>query len=90
MWLSEKVTSLENENGELKKELHEMETRLAIQENMARQVEERCARLEAAITKIADFVQQQSVSIESSRTLMNSLVEEVSAHRDNFQKVGWS
>lgn len=88
MWLSEKVTSLEKENGELKEELQEMKTRLTTQENVIRQVDERCARLEAAIAQIADYVQQQSVAIESSRTLMNSLVEEVSVHRDNFQKVG--
>ena len=88
MWLAETVTSLEKENGDLKMALQEMETRLATQENMARLADERCARLEAAITKIADFVQQQNSALESSRALMNRLVEEVSAHRDNFQKVG--
>ena len=30
MWLAEKVTTLEKENGELKRALHEMETLLAI------------------------------------------------------------
>ena len=34
MWLAEKVTSLEKENGELKKTLLEMATRLATQENI--------------------------------------------------------
>ena len=50
MWLSEKVTTLEKENAELKSALQEMETRLAFHENMMRQADERCTRLEAAIT----------------------------------------
>ena len=37
--------------------------------------------------RIAEVVQQQNTAIENSRVLMNGLVEEVSAHRDNFQKV---
>ena len=40
MWLVEKVTTLEKENGELKKALHEMETRLAIQENVMKQADD--------------------------------------------------
>ena len=88
MWLAEKVTSLEKENEELKVSLQVIETRLATQEDSARQVDERCVRLEAAITQIADFIQQQNASIESSRALMNGLVEEVKAHQDNFQKLG--
>ena len=88
MWLAEKVTSLEKENEELKASLQAIETRLATQENLARQADERCVRLEAAITQIADFIQQQNASIESSRALMNGLVEEVKAHQDNFQKLG--
>ena len=88
MWLAEKVTTLEKENEELKGALREMETRLATQENMARQADERCARLEAAITQIVDFVQQQNATIENSRVLMNSLVEDVRIHHDNFEKLG--
>ena len=87
MRLSEKVTSLEKENADLKMALQGMETRLAIQENVARQADELCTRLEAAITQIADFVRQQNASIESSRALVNSIVEEVNIHRENFQKV---
>ena len=41
-----------------------------------------------AITQVAVFVQQQNASIEGSRALMNSLVEEVNSHCDNFQKAG--
>ena len=88
MWLSEKVTSLETENRELKKALQEMETMLTLQEAASRQIEERCARLGNAITQVAEFVQQQNASIESSRASLSSLVEEVNTHRANFQKVG--
>ena len=35
MWLVEKVTSLENQNEELKRALQDIEMRLAIQENKA-------------------------------------------------------
>ena len=65
-----------------------MESRLAAQENVARQVEERFMRMESAITQIAEFVQQQNAVSENTRALMNSLVEEVNTHRENFQKVG--
>ena len=87
MWLVEKVTFLENQNEELKKALQEMEMRLATQENTARQADERHARIEAAITRIAEVVQQQNTAIEVSKASMISLVEEVNNHRDNFQKV---
>ena len=59
MWVSEKVTSLEKENGDLRKVLQDMEARLAIQDNLAKQAEERYARMEAAMGQIAEFVQQQ-------------------------------
>ena len=41
-----------------------------------------------AITQVAVFVQRQNATIEGSRTLMSSLVDEVNTHRDNFQEVG--
>ena len=44
--------------------------------------------METSIVQIAEVVQLQNAAIESSRALMNSLVEEVNTHRDNFQKVG--
>ena len=87
MWLVEKVTSLENQNEELKRALQEMETRLALQENAARQSDERFVRMEAAITQIAEIVQEQNNAIEGTKALTISLAEEVTTHRDNFQKV---
>ena len=43
--------------------------------------------MEAAITRIAEIVQEQNNAIEGSKALMISLAEEVTTHRDNFQKV---
>ena len=88
MWLAEKITSLEKENEQLKMALQEMNARLATQENTTSQVGERCARIETVTAQIVVFVQQQSTTIESSRVLMNNLVEEVKTHQENFQKLG--
>ena len=44
--------------------------------------------METAIIRIAEVVQQQNTAIGSSRSMMSSIVEEVKAHRDNFQNVG--
>ena len=88
MWVSEKVTSLEKENQDLKGALQDMERRLALQETASRQAEERCAKIETAIMQIAEFVQQQKATINSSTALMDSIVEEVNIHGANCQKVG--
>ena len=87
MWLSEKVTSLENENGELKKTLQEMATRLATKENTTRQVEERCTRLETSISQIVEQLQRQNVFNEGVRASFTSLAEDVNQHKDNFREV---
>ena len=58
MSMSEKITSLEKENTELKRALQEIETRLALQENVARQADERYTRLEASMTVIVGHVQR--------------------------------
>ena len=49
MRLSERVTALENENGELKRTLEEMEAKLALHDATAKGVFERCAVMENAI-----------------------------------------
>ena len=88
MWLSKKVTALEKGTGELKRALHEIGTKLSLQETATRGVEERCAKLETAIIQIVEVVQQQNSAIDSSGSLPNNLVEEVNIHRNNFQNVG--
>ena len=87
MWLSEKVTTLEKENSELKRALQEMEARLATQENIARQVDERCARLETSVTQIVEQVQRQNMFNEGVRASFTSLAEDVNKHKDNFREV---
>ena len=87
MWLAEKVTSLEKENGELKSALQEMETRLANKENTTRQVEERCARLETSIAQIMAQIQRQNAFNEGVRASFTSLAEDVKKHHDNFREV---
>ena len=86
-WLSEKVTSLETENAELKKALRDMEERLALQENAMRQAAERFMAMDAAIWKIAEHAQRQDNVAESSRVSIQGLVDEVNIHRNNFQNV---
>ena len=88
MWIAEKITTLEKENGELKMAIQETQARLAAQEDTARKTDERCMRMETVIMQIAEFVQQQNATLESSRVLVNSLVEEVNNHGDNFKKLG--
>ena len=68
--------------------LHVMETRPTTQEDVAKRVDERFARLETTIAQIAELAQQQNSAIESSRALICSIVEEVNTHRGNFQNVG--
>ena len=87
MWLMDKVTSLEEENGELKKELHEVWTRLSIQENTAMQALERCAVLEAAIKRIEGNAQHQNAFNEAVRASFTSMAEEVNRHQNNFTEV---
>ena len=87
MWLSDKVTSLETENAELKKTLQDMEARLTLQENAMRQVAERFMAMETAMGQIAERAQRQDGVIESKRASIQGLVDEVNIHRDNFQKV---
>ena len=82
------ISTLKKENKDMKMALQEMRTKLSVQETALRQVEERCMRMEAVITQIADFSQQQNAAVESSRALMNSLVEEVRIHHVNFQLIG--
>ena len=87
MWLINKVTTLENENGELKRAVQEIEAKLALQENVTKQVMERCAVLETAITRIVEHAEQQNVFNESSRSSFEGLVNQVKTHQGYFQEV---
>ena len=89
MWLADKVISLENENGELKKAVHKMEAKATLQENTIKELVERYGMMEGAIKEIIEHIQRQNVFNTSAKTTMASLVEEVKTHQGNFQEVAW-
>ena len=88
MWLIEKVTSLEKENEELKKALQEMTTRIALQDNKIKEMEERHGSIEATLARICENVQRLNTFTESATPLINGLVQEVQKHQGNFGEVG--
>ena len=87
MWMSERITTLQNENRELKKALEEMEAKLALNDTTAKGVIERCAVMENAIAQIVDKVQRQNTFNESARASIVGLVEEVKTHQGNLRDV---
>ena len=87
MWLSAKVTTLEKENGELKKTLQEMEAKIDLQERTIAEIAQRHGEVETAIPQIAERVQRQIAFNEGVRASFTSLAEYVGKHQDNFQEV---
>ena len=87
MWLSEKVTSLERENGEMKTALQEMRARIELQERMIAEMAQRHGAMEITIAKIAEQVQRQISFDEGVRASFTSLAEEVGKHQNNFREV---
>ena len=55
MALVERITTLENENGELKRVIREMEAKTALQENAIKEVTGRCSVIEAATMEICSM-----------------------------------
>ena len=64
-----------------------METRLAFQDNVAKQMDERCVRLEASFSEVVEQVQRQNLFNEGVRASFTSLAEELKKHQDNFREV---
>ena len=64
-----------------------MEAKLAIRDNIAKGVIERCAAMENVITQIVDQVQLQNTINESARASIVGLVEEVKIHQGNLRDV---
>ena len=89
MWLDEKVSTLEKENQELKKNLEVMTTKVTLHENAFIEMANRFSVMENAITQIAERVEGQNTFNESMKTTMTLLVEEVKTHHGNFQEVAW-
>ena len=87
MCLSQKVTSLEKENGELKRALQEMEAKNELQGRMIAEMAQRHGAIETAIAQIAEQLQRQMSFNEGVRASFTSLAEEVGKHQNNFREV---
>ena len=87
MGLSEKVTSLEKENGELRKVLREMEAKIELQGKTIAEMAQRHGAMETTIAQILEQVRRQDTFNESVRASFTSLAEEVGKHQNNFRDV---
>ena len=85
--LVETITSLQKENEAMKAKIHEMEVRMAQQEEAARVAAGRHAAIESAIAEIVGHVRGQITFSESVRASLAGLVDEVQRHQDCFQEV---
>ena len=87
LWLSEKATTLENENGDLKRVLREMEAKIELQGKTIAGMARRHGAIETTIAKIAEHVQRQIAFNEGVRASFTSVAEEVGKHQNNFREV---
>ena len=88
MWAIEKVTTLEREKEELKKTLQEMETRIAVQDNKIKEMDERQGAVQATLARVCESVQGLNTFTETATPLINGLVQEVQKHQGSFREVG--
>ena len=87
MWLSQKVTTLEKENEDLKRALQEMEAKIELQGRMITEMAQQHGAMETTIAKIAEHVQRQMSFNEGVRASFTSVSEEVKQHQNNFREV---
>ena len=66
MWVSERITVLQNENEELKKTVQEMTAKIELHQNTIATIVERFGTIESAITQIAEHVQHQNLFNQSA------------------------
>ena len=85
--LTERVTSLEKENGELKKVIQEMQAKAAGQTEAIRATAERCSVIEKGFLENIQRVQHHDAFNRSVRTSIGGLENQVRTHQDNFQQV---
>ena len=83
--LVERITSLENENKELKRTIQEMATKIGHQDVIASDAVQKLVAMEDAIAKIAQHVQTQSKFNESINKTANGFENQVKIHQDDFQ-----
>ena len=85
MWLSAKITSLENGNGELRKALQEMEAKIELQGRTIAEMAQRQGAIETTIAQIVEHVQRQDSFDEGVRASFTCLAENVKQHQNNFR-----
>ena len=85
--LTEKVASLEKENGELKKAVQEMEAKMAGQVEAIRATCERFSNIETGMMEIVQHVRQHEAFNKSVKTSIDGLENQVRIHQDNFGHV---
>ena len=87
MALVERITTLERENGELKRGTQEMVTKTALQESAIKEVVDMCSVIEAAIMEIMQHARQQEIFKGSVRASIDGLENQVKSHQNNFEEV---
>ena len=87
MALVERITTLERENGELKRVIQEMEAKAALQANAIKEVVDRCSVIEAATMEIVQHVRQQEVFNGSVWASIDGLETQVKIHQNSFKEV---
>ena len=87
MALVERITTLERENGELKRVIQEMEAKAALQANAIKEVVDRCSVIEAATMEIVLHVRQQEVFNGSVWASIDGLETQVKIHQNNLEEV---
>ena len=87
MALVERITTLERENGELKRVIQEMEAKAPLQENAIKEVTGRCSVIEAATMEIVQHVRQQEIFNGSVRASIDGLESQVNTQQTNFDEV---
>ena len=87
MWVSDRLTTFQNEDEELKKTVQEMTAKIELRQRTIFELGGRIGEMQKAIAKIAERVQHQDVFNQSAKTSIDELVNEAKAHQKNFQEV---
>ena len=85
--LTEKVASLEKENGELKKALQELDAKMALQAKAIMATCERFSAIETGMMEIVQHIRQHEAFNRSVKTSIDGLEKQVQIHWDNFGHV---
>ena len=89
MWMSERITALQNENEELKRSAQEMAAKIELHQRGITELGGRFGEMQKGIAKIVEHVQHQNAFNQSAKTSIDELVDEAKAHQKNFQELRW-